>query len=85
MASAGYYRNEAKRCRDLAASAADGETAKRWHRLADEYGVLAEEFDRAETGRPAILRTPMQRQPVQQQQSKSEPEDNDKKPEDRDA
>ena len=78
MATAGYYREEAKRCRDLAASAPDARTARRWHRLADEYAVLAEEIDATETGRPAILRTSMQRQAVQQQQSKSKPDDKKK-------
>ena len=84
MASAGYYRNEAKRCRDRAASATDAEASRRWHRRADEYAVLAEEFDRADIARPALLRTPMQQQAVQQQQSKSKPQIRTR-PEDRDA
>ena len=71
MGPSDHYREEAQRCRNLAASAPDAKTARRWHRLADEYAVLAEEIDASETGRPAILRTSMQRQPVQQQQSKS--------------
>jgi hypothetical protein len=35
---------------------------------------LAEEIDATQTGRPAILRTSKQQQPVQQQQSKSKPD-----------
>ena len=72
MGASDHYREEAQRCRNLAASAPDAKIARRWHRLADEYAVLAEEIDASESGRlPAILRTSMQRQPVQQQQSKS--------------
>ena len=75
MGPSDRYREEAQRCRNLATSAPDAKTARRWHRLADEYAVLAEEIDASETGRPAILRTSMQRQPVQQQQSKSKSDD----------
>jgi len=57
-----YYRAEAERCRDLAAIAADADIARRWHRLADEYAVLAEELAAAEAGRTPILRTPTQQQ-----------------------
>jgi len=68
MANAGYYRVEAERCRDLAAMTVDPDIAKRWHRLADEYAVLAEELAAAEAGRTPILCTPMQQQSQQQQQ-----------------
>jgi hypothetical protein len=73
MNDASYYRDEARRCLELAASAPDSKTAKRWRRLADEYVVLAEERAASETGRTPLLRTPMQEQPVQQQQSKTQP------------
>ena len=72
MADAGYYRAEAERCRDLAAMSVDSDIARRWHRLADQYAVLAEELAAAEAGRTPILRTPMQQQPVQQQQGRLE-------------
>jgi len=62
MAIAVYYRAEAERCRDLASIAADPEVASRWHRLADEYAVLAEELAAAEGGRTPILRTPARKQ-----------------------
>jgi hypothetical protein len=72
MASADHYRTEAQRCRDLAAMSVDFDIARRWHRLADEYAILAEELAAAEAGRPPILRMPMQQQPAQQQQAKLE-------------
>ena len=68
MTNAGYYRGEAERCRDLAAMSVDSDIARRWHRLADEYAVLAERLAAAEAGRPPILRAPKQQQQQQQQQ-----------------
>ena len=59
MAVSSYYRAEAERCRDLAGIAADPDIARRWHRLADEYAVLAEELAAAEGGRTPILRAPI--------------------------
>lgn len=73
MGNSNYYRTEAERCRDLAAMSVDSDIAKRWHRLADEYAVLAEQLAAAEGGRTPILRTPMQQQSVQQQQGRLEP------------
>jgi len=67
MAIASYYRAEAERCRDLASMSADADIARRWHRLADEYAVLAEELAAAEGRRTPILRTSMQQQQQQQQ------------------
>lgn len=64
---AAFYRDEAERCRELAATAPDSKTARRWHRLADQYAVLAEELDAHINGRPPIL----MQQPVQQQQSRA--------------
>jgi hypothetical protein len=69
MATASYYQAEAERCRDLAAMTVGPDIARRWHRLADEYAVLAEQLAAAETGRTPILCAPMQQQ-VQQQQSR---------------
>lgn len=62
MAIASYYSAEAERCRDLAAIAADPEMARRWHQLADEYAVLAEELAAAEVGRTPILCAPIHQQ-----------------------
>ena len=62
----GYYYEEAHRCRELAATAPDANTADRWNRLADDYAILAEELDAHIHHRAPILR-----QPLQQQQSKT--------------
>jgi hypothetical protein len=71
MASVSYYRKEAERCRELAAGSSDAEAAKRWRAIAADYDNLAGAFD----AHPApMTRTVMQQQPMQQQQSKSEPE-----------
>jgi len=72
MVDEGRYRREAERCRQLAASARDSKTARRWCRLADQYDALAEELDARIHHRPSILRAPMQ-QPSQQQQSRALP------------
>jgi hypothetical protein len=63
-----YYRAETERCRELAAAVPGTEFARRWRELADQYAILAEEVDAAETGRVPILRMPLQLQ--QQQQRK---------------
>ena len=64
----GYYIREAQRCRDLAATAGDSGSARRWHKLADDYTVLAEELDAYTRHRPPVFHMP---QRVQQQQSKA--------------
>jgi hypothetical protein len=61
MGSVSRYREEADRCRNLAASSSDAAAARRWNRLADEYAVLAEELAAAKAGRVPILRVPRQR------------------------
>jgi len=66
MADEEYYSREAQRCRDLAATAPDSKTARRWHRLADQYAVLAEELAAHIHGRAPILTA----QPLQQQQGR---------------
>jgi hypothetical protein len=72
MVSSSYYRQEAQRCRDLAAGSPDAEAAKRWRAIAADYDKLAEALD----ARPVPMQhVPMQQQPVQQQQSKTESED----------
>jgi len=68
MASADYYRAEAKRCRDLAAhsvSVSGSAMADQWLRIAAEYETLAEAL-----GGPPV-RTQPQQQPMQQQQQKT--------------
>ena len=74
MVGAPYYRSEAERCRRRAADDPASESAKRWLQLAADYEQLAEalESDEAE---PRAQPSPMQQQPMQQQQTKAEPED----------
>jgi len=48
MASATYYREEAARCRTLAANAPQSAGAGRWRKLADEYEQLAQSFEASE-------------------------------------
>jgi len=66
-----YYRAEAERCWQLAATAPDRMTARRWHELADAYATLAEEKAAAQAGRVPILSAARRRQPAQQQQSRA--------------
>jgi hypothetical protein len=61
-----YYRAETERCRELAAAVPGTEFARRWRELADQYAILAEEVDAAETGRVPILRMPVQQAHQQQ-------------------
>jgi hypothetical protein len=74
MVSPDYYRREAQRCRELASSSPDFEAAKRWRAIAADYDNLAEAMENAP---PAFQRAPVQRQPMQQQQAKTE-DDNGK-------
>ena len=62
MASAEYYRAEAKRCRELSVNSADPAMAERWRALAADYETLAEALEG-----PPIQSQPQQ-QPMQQQQ-----------------
>jgi len=76
MAGVACYRAEAERCRTLAAGATDPEAAVRWLRIARDYENLAKSLEAAaEPVPPPVMHVPMQHQPVQQQQSKIEPED----------
>jgi hypothetical protein len=74
MVSPAYYRSEADRCRKLAEESTDPQAADRWRRLARDYSALADELD-ARPAPPAVMHAPMQQQPVQQQQGKQEPDD----------
>jgi len=69
MGDAEYYRTEARRFLDWAEMAADGDTARRWRRLAEDYATLAEELGARTGNRPPILAKPV-RQRIQQQQGK---------------
>ena len=75
MASAGYYREEANRCRKLAAASPDSDAAKRWRQLATEYDDLAEALEASD--RLQLQRGPMQQQPMQQQQQKTAEDEKD--------
>jgi hypothetical protein len=81
MASAAYYREEADRCRELAAAGPDSVIAARWRQLAVEYDQLADALA-VSIAKPAVLEVPMQQrpvqpQPMQQQQTKAEPTDDE--------
>jgi hypothetical protein len=73
MVSAMVYRGEAKRCRASAAAAHDSEAAARWLRIAKDYDQLADAIvaEEARYGAPPVMHTPIQQQPMQQQQSKA--------------
>jgi len=75
MADSAYYRAEALRFLDWAASAADPKAARRWRRLAEDYVTLADQLEAKDTGRAPFLRSPVRRQPIQQQQGKLEPDE----------
>lgn len=74
MASVSYYRIEAERCRALAAHSPDSDMAKRWRSLAADYEKLADALEASHEIMP-VQRMTMQQQPMQQQQSKTEPKD----------
>src|SRR4051794_39257570 len=77
MASAAYYRREAERAREQALNSKDPEAILRWLKIAKDYRALAEAIEEAETGSSASMPPPSQpqRQPAQQQQSKTESND----------
>jgi hypothetical protein len=79
MTSAAYYRREAERARAAAENSSNAETVMRWLRIAKDYTVLAKAMEVEERGSsfPSMPATSQpQQQPIQQQQSKIEPEDN---------
>ena len=75
MASVAYYRREAERARAAAENSQDAETVLRWLRIAKDYENLAKSLEAVPETPPSSTRVPMQQQPVQQQQSKTEPDD----------
>lgn len=71
MASAEYYRAEAKRCRELAALSTPGSImATQWLKIAAEYETLAEALEA-----PGFMTGSPMTQPMQQQQAKAKSED----------
>ena len=78
MSTPAYYRDEAARCRELAAKSQDTYAIKRWLRMAAEYEQLAESMASAPhivRGPPEVQRMPMQQQEIQQQQTKARSDD----------
>jgi uncharacterized membrane-anchored protein YhcB (DUF1043 family) len=75
MSSVSYYRKEAERCRELADHSPDADIARRWSALAADYDKLADALAASSATLMPLSRGTMQRQPMQQQQSKTEPED----------
>jgi hypothetical protein len=74
MSSPAYYREEARRCRELAASASDATMAERWRTIAREYEQLAD----AMAGEHVAWHPDagaIQAQPMQQQNAKLEKKD----------
>jgi hypothetical protein len=68
MSSPAYYREEARRCRELAANTHDAAMAERWRTIAREYDQLADAMADARIRlHPSAGPQP---QPMQQQQSK---------------
>jgi hypothetical protein len=74
MPSVSYYRTEAAHCRALALAAGDPVAAARWSGIASDYEKLANSLESVPFS-PPLVHVPMQQRPMQQQQSKSEPED----------
>jgi len=72
MVSVRFYRQEAERFRKLARDTENVRLADQYRKSAREYEALADELDTMPSPSPV---TPMQQQPVQQQQTKIEPDD----------
>ena len=77
MAGAAFYRREAERCRNLAATTHAPAAAVRWLRIAKDYDALAKSvaIEERKLSSPPVIGSAMQRQQVQQQQAKSEPDE----------
>jgi hypothetical protein len=73
MNTAAHYREEAKRCRERAAASPGSEAAKQWLRFAADHDQVADLLrSDGDTQSPARRGSP---QPLQQRQTKQEPED----------
>ena len=75
MPNVAYYRQEAERARAAAENSQDAETVLRWLRIAKDYENLAKSLEAVPGPPPPSTRVPMQQQPIQQQQAKTEPDD----------
>jgi len=69
MASGGYYREEARRCRVRASREPDSTSSRRWLQLASEYELLADDLGTTKPSRPLIDQL-VQLQAHQQHQNK---------------
>jgi hypothetical protein len=67
MGNVEYYREQARRCSDLAVTALNSDIARRWHELAAEYIALAEQQEE----RAPLIDLQSQRQQQQQSKDKS--------------
>ena len=68
MSTPGYYRDDALRCRELAAKSRDADAVKRWLQMASEYDQLAESMasvSQVARGAPQTQRVSMQQQASQ--------------------
>lgn len=73
MSTPGYYRDEALRCRELAAKSRDADAVKRWLQMAVEYDQLAESMasvPQVARGEPRTQRVSMQQQASQEPETK---------------
>ena len=70
MSTPAYYRREATRCRELAERSPSTEMAARWREMANEYTKLAESMEAIPRITQPGLHAPLQRQPLQQQQTR---------------
>ena len=76
MSDEDRYRRYAKFCREQASLLHGGVEADRWLHLAHEYDRLADVAAGMDADEmPPVSTARMQQQPMQQQQSKAEPED----------
>ena len=80
VTSAAYYRREDERAREACVNSKDPEAILRWLKIAKDYHALADAMEAEERRLSPALRLPTQhsqpqQQPVQQQQSKTEPND----------
>ena len=74
MSTPGYYRDEALRCRELAAKSRDADAVKRWLQMAAEYDQLAESMasiSQAPRGAPQTQRVSMQQQASREPETKT--------------
>jgi hypothetical protein len=80
MTSAAYYRREAERARQSAVDSKEPDAILRWLKIAKDYRALADALETEERAPSVSVPPPVsgpQQQPVQQQQSKIEPNENE--------